>query len=45
MKFIFQNPDYMKDNFFIEIRSLHVADKGQQENVSKSTLGQAIINI
>ena len=29
----FKNPDYMKENFFIRIESLHVADKGQLENV------------
>jgi hypothetical protein len=29
---IINNPDYMKENFFIKIESLHVADKGQLEN-------------
>jgi len=39
-KTVVSNPDYMKDNFFIEIRSLHVADKGQQENVFDLTKEQ-----
>lgn len=30
---VINNPDYMKENFFIKIESLHVADKGQSENV------------
>jgi len=31
-----KNPDYMKENFFIDITSLHLADNGQQENVNKN---------
>lgn len=30
-----QNPGYMKDNFVICIESLHVADRGEQDNVSR----------
>lgn len=29
-----QNPGYMRDNFIIIIESLHLADVGDQENVS-----------
>lgn len=29
-----QNPGYMKENFFIMIESLHLADTGMQQNVS-----------
>ena len=30
-----QNPDYMKDGFYIKIETIHVPnDVGQQENVS-----------
>lgn len=29
-----QNPGYMKENFFIIIESLHIADTGMQQNVS-----------
>ena len=29
-----QNPEYMKENFFIKIESLHKADRGDTENVS-----------
>lgn len=29
-----QNPGYMKDNFVICIESLHVGDRGEQNNVS-----------
>lgn len=33
--YIKQNPDYMKDNFFISIESMHFDDDlGKQENVS-----------
>lgn len=32
-KTVVSNPDYMKENFFIEIKSLHLADNGQNENV------------
>ena len=34
--FPLQNPDYMKDGFFIKIESLHLPDKGTTENVSIS---------
>lgn len=30
---IITNPDYMKDNFFIKIETMHYPDKGQQENI------------
>jgi hypothetical protein len=29
-----QNPGYMKENFIIVIESLHLADRGMQQNVS-----------
>ena len=32
--FIFQNPGYMKDGFFIKIETMHYADKGKVDNVS-----------
>lgn len=32
-KTIVSNPDYMRDNFFIKIESLHLSDKGQMDNV------------
>lgn len=32
--FHFQNPNYMKDGFHITIESLHLADRGETENVS-----------
>jgi len=28
-----QNPDYMKENFIIKIESMHIADRGETENV------------
>lgn len=31
---IWQNPGYMKDNFYIVIETMHYADKGISENVS-----------
>ena len=31
---LFQNPGYMKENFFISIETMHAPDKGTQENVS-----------
>jgi len=31
---VFQNPDYMKENFVIKIESMHIADRGETENVS-----------
>jgi hypothetical protein len=31
---IFQNPGYMKENFKLVIETLHVPDKGNQDNVS-----------
>lgn len=32
-KTVVSNPDYMKENFFIDITSLHLSGDGQQENV------------
>lgn len=34
--FVWQNPGYMKDNFYIVIETMHYADKGVSENVSHS---------
>lgn len=36
-KTILTNPDYMKNNFFICIESMHVSDAGLQENVHELT--------
>lgn len=30
---VFQNPDYMKDAFYIKIETMHFPDRGTQENV------------
>lgn len=30
----FQNPDYMGDNFFVRIETIHLPDRGQSANVS-----------
>jgi len=30
---MFQNPDYMKENFIIKIETMHIADRGETENV------------
>ncbi|UYV71421.1 PITPNB, partial [Cordylochernes scorpioides] len=30
---VFQNPDYMKGNFFISIETMHSPDRGDQENI------------
>ncbi len=30
-----QNPDYMKDNFYIKIETMHLPDRGQNQNVSE----------
>jgi len=32
---VVSNPDYMKDNFFIKIESLHLPDRGTTENAHK----------
>lgn len=31
-KRLFQNPDYMKENFFVKIESIHLPDRGTTEN-------------
>ena len=35
---VFQNPLYMKDNFYITIETMHYADRGEMENVSNLVL-------
>jgi len=30
---VLQNPDYMKENFILKIESMHIADRGDTENV------------
>lgn len=32
----FQNPEYMKNDFFIKIETMHLGDNGTTENVSRS---------
>ena len=32
--YLFQNPGYMKDNFYIQLESMHLNDRGETENVS-----------
>ncbi len=34
-KTVVTNPGYMKDNFFIRIETIHLADRGTTENVGE----------
>jgi len=37
---VLTNPDYMKDNFYVKVETIHLPDRGNTHNVS---LGMEIV--